>query len=100
MREDHEKFAARGAVIVVTGPDDAAAFRERWAAEKYPFIGLPDPEHTIAKLLEQRWKLLGLGRLPSVIVFDREGSIRTRHDGSQMWDIPSNEKVLAELTSA
>lgn len=100
MREDHDKFAARGAVIIATGPDDAAAFRERWTAEKYPFIGIPDPEHKITGLFEQRWKLLGLGRLPSVVVIDREGSIRTRHDGSQMWDIPSNDEVLAELTSA
>ena len=98
MREDHGKFEARGAVIIATGRDDAAAFRERWAAEKYPFIGIPDPDHRIAKLFEQRWKILGLGRLPSVIVIDREGTLRSRHDGGQMWDIPANDDVLSLLT--
>lgn len=97
MREDREKFAARGAVIFATGPDDADSFRDAWAREKYPFRGIPDPDHRIAKLYEQRWRLLGFGRQPSVVVIDREGRIRSRHDGRQMWDIPGNNEVLALL---
>lgn len=99
MREEHEKFVAKNAVILATGPDGPDEFREMWAREKFPFRGIPDPDHKIAKLYEQRWKLLGLGRQPSVVVIDREGRIRSRHDGGQMWDIPSNEEVLALLES-
>jgi peroxiredoxin len=97
LREDHEKFIVKGAVILATGPDGPEAFRDMWAREKFPFRGIPDPDHKIAKLYEQRWKLLGLGRQPSVVVIDREGRIRSRHDGSQMWDIPANKEVLALL---
>ena len=85
-------------MIVATGPDGPDEFRDYWAREKLPFRGIPDPEHRIAKLYEQRWRLLGLGRQPSVVVIDRDGRILSRHDGKQMWDIPSNEEVLSLLT--
>jgi peroxiredoxin Q/BCP len=68
-----------------------------WSREKFPFRGLPDPDHKIAKLFEQRWRLLGLGRQPSVVVIDRDGRMRWRHDGGQMWDIPANEEILSLL---
>jgi len=97
LREDHEKFAAKGAVILATGPDSAEEFRAVWAQEKYPFRGIPDPNHGIARLLGQRWRLLGFGRQPSVVVVDRDGRIRSRHDGKQMWEIPANEEVLKLL---
>ncbi len=82
---------------MATGPHGADEFREVWAREKFPFRGIPDSDHRIAKLYEQRWRLLGLGRQPSVVVIDRDGRIRARYDGSQMWDIPSNKEVLALL---
>jgi len=94
LREDHGKFTSKGAVVLATGPDGPDEFRAMWARGKFPFRGIPDPDHRIAKLYEQRWRLLGLGRQPSVVVIDREGRIRSRHDGSQMWDLPSNGDVL------
>lgn len=97
MREDHEKFAAKGAVILATGPDSAEEFRAYWAQERLPFRGIPDPDHRIAKLLGQRWRLLGLGRQPTVVVIDKDGRIQSRHDGKQMWDIPANSEVLSLL---
>lgn len=82
-------------MILVTGPDGPDAFRDAWSREKYPFRGIPDPDHKIAKLYGQRWRLLGLGRQPSVVVIDPAGRIVSRHDGGQMWDIPPNNEVLA-----
>ena len=86
-------------MIIATGPDGPDEFRAYWAREELPFRGIPDPEHRIAILYGQRWRLLGLGRVPSVVVIDREGRIRSRHDGGQMWEIPSNEEVLSLITS-
>ena len=97
MRDDYDKFLALGAVIVATGRDAAAAFREHWSREKLPFTGIPDTDHTIARKYGQRWRLLGLGRQPSVVVIDKEGRIRSRHDGGQMWDIPSNGEIFELL---
>lgn len=94
MREDAEKFAAAGAQILITGPERADAFRAYWARERLPFPGLPDPRHALAKLYGQRWRLLALGRMPALVVIDRAGRIRARHDGRQMWDIPANAEVL------
>jgi peroxiredoxin len=68
-----------------------------WAGEKFPFRGIPDPKHRIARLYKQGWRLFGLGRQPTIVVIDRDGRIRSRHDGKQMWDIPSNDEVLALL---
>ena len=81
-------------MILATGPDGPEAFRDAWARETYHVRGIPDPGHKIAKLYEQRWRLLGFGRQPSVIVIGPDGRLQSRHDGGQMWDIPSNEEVL------
>ena len=97
MREDYAKFAARGAEILAIGPGGPEDFRTVWASEKFPYPGVPDPKHRIAKLFEQAWRLLGLGRQPTIVVIDRDGRIRSRHDGKQMWDIPSNTEVLSLL---
>jgi peroxiredoxin len=97
LLEDHEKFAAQGAVILATGPDGVEEFRDAAARGVLPFRGIPDPDHRIANLFGQRWKLLGWGRQPSVVVIDREGRMRWRSDGDQMWQIPPNDRVLAEI---
>ena len=97
MLEDHEKFTAKGAVILATGPDSVEEFRDAAARGVLPFRGIPDPDHRVANLFGQRWKLLGWGRQPSVVVIDREGRMRWRHDGGQMWDLPSNDRVLSEI---
>lgn len=85
-------------MIIATGPDAPDKFRDYWVREKLPFRGIPDPKHRIAKLYRQGWRLFGLGRQPAVVVIDREGRIVSRHYGKQMWDIPSNEAVLSQLT--
>lgn len=61
------------------------------------FTALPDPDHRLANLYGQRWGLFKMLQLPSVIVVDKAGRMRARHDGNQMWDIPPNRDVLALL---
>lgn len=100
MRQAYPEFQALGAEILVTGPDSPEAFRQHWAREGYPFPGLPDPDHTVAQLYGQQWKLWKLGRLPAAIVIDREGRIMHQHYGDSMRDtVGPNEllQIIAQL---
>ncbi len=97
LRQDYQKFVERGAEIIVVGPEDQAAFVKYWQNEKLPFIGLPDPNHTVANLYEQQVKLLKLGRLPATMVIDPTGQVRYSHYGSSMMDIPPNAELLAVI---
>ncbi len=65
LRQDYAEFTARGAEIVVVGPEDVEAFRAYWTKEALPFVGLPDPKHRVSELYGQEIKLLKFGRMPS-----------------------------------
>ncbi len=64
-----------------------------------PFPGLADPGSKAASLFGQEVKWLKLGRMPAVLVIDREGVIRYSHYGGSMQDIPENAEILAVLDS-
>lgn len=103
MRDDYEEFKLRGVEIVAVGPDNAQNFTRYWARESLPYIGLPDPAHTVAKRYKQEVSLFKLGRMPLNSVVDVEGRIRYIHYGSSMADIPPNEtffRVIDELNKA
>ncbi|MBI5962936.1 MAG: redoxin domain-containing protein [Chloroflexi bacterium] len=94
MRDHYAEFAERGVEIVAVGPNDMESFQRYWANENIPFIGLPDPDHRIAKLYRQEVNLFKLGRMPLNTVLDVDGRIRYVHFGSSMSDIPDNETFL------
>ena len=94
MRDDYEEFMRRAAVILAIGPNTDTAFRQYWENEKIPYIGLPDPEHKVARLYRQEVKIFKLGRMPLVCIVDGDGQIRYVHYGASMSDIPSNEVLL------
>ena len=79
------------------GPDNLAAFQKFWADKNLPFIGLPDPEHVVADLYRQEVKLLKLGRMPAVMLVDKDGKVRFQHYGGSMSDIPENTMLLRLL---
>ena len=62
-----------------------------------PFIGIPDPEHKVANLYGQEFNILKLGRMPEVVVVDKDGNLRSKHNGKFIGDILSNKKILALL---
>ncbi len=84
---------------MVVGPDKPAAFAKRWQDEKFPFVGLPDPEIRVLDLYGQDVKLLKLGRMPAQVVVDKDGLVRYAHYGSSMSDIPDTAELLALLDS-
>jgi peroxiredoxin len=94
LRDDHEKFTSRGAEILAVGPNSPSAFEQYWRNENIPFIGLPDPNHRVAKMYRQEVNIFKAGRMPLNCVVDRKGYIRFVHYGASMQDIPSNDDLL------
>lgn len=93
----YAEFQARQTEIVAVGVDSAAAFERFWLACGIPFIGVPDPERKVLRKYGQQVKLLRLGRLPAVVIVDRDGVVRWIHYGGSMMDIPPVEVLLERL---
>jgi peroxiredoxin Q/BCP len=94
LRQDHAQFVARDIQVVVVGPEDAPAFAAYWQKESLPFLGLPDPTHSVLKLYGQEVNLFKLGRMPAQVLIDKAGVARFVHYGHSMSDIPKNDEIL------
>ena len=94
LRQDFDKFTAQETEIVVVGPEDAASFSAYWQNHKLPFIGLPDPNHTVLKRYGQEVNLFKFGRMPAQVTIDKQGIARFVHYGHNAADIPANEEIL------
>jgi peroxiredoxin len=97
LRQEYQEFVKRGAEVIVIGPENSEAFADWWHENKMPFIGLPDPEHSVSKLYGQQVKILKLGRMPAQLIIDKKGLIRYKHYGSSMSDIAENSEILSKL---
>jgi peroxiredoxin Q/BCP len=97
LRQDYNEFVTRDAEIVVVGPENAKAFTNYWAKEKLPFVGVPDPEHTVLREYGQQVKIFKLGRMPAQAIIDTSGTVRFIHYGHSMRDIPANRELLQLL---
>jgi peroxiredoxin len=97
LRDDFEEFTELDTAIAAVGPEDAVRFRAYWADNDLPFIGLPDPTHSVLKLYGQEVNLFKLGRMPAMVIIDKSGLVRFVHYGHAMSDIPNNQEVLQSL---
>jgi len=93
----YREFVRRNARVIVVGPEDAQTFSKWWLGHRMPFIGIHDPEHKVANLYGQEFNILKLGRMPEVVVVDKDGNLRLKHKGKFIGDILSNKKILALL---
>jgi peroxiredoxin Q/BCP len=94
LRRDFAEFEKRNTVILVVGPENAAAFTNYFRENNLPFLGLPDPTHMVLKLYGQEIKLFKYGRMPAQVLVDQTGTARFVHYGHDMTDIPKNEEML------
>ncbi len=94
LRREYDKFMAQETEIVVVGPEDNQAFRNYWKKHDLPFIGLPDPTHSVLKRYGQEVNLFKFGRMPAQIAIDKKGVARFVHYGHDATDIPANEEIL------
>ncbi|MBN2547999.1 MAG: redoxin domain-containing protein [Anaerolineales bacterium] len=97
LRQDYQRFVELDTEVIVIGPEGPASFSKYWQDHQLPFVGLPDPEHTVLKLYGQEVNLFKLGRLPAQLIVDRAGMVRYVHYGKSMADIPENQELLALL---
>jgi len=94
LRQDYEAFVERDTVVIAVGPDSKQAFKDYWADNDMPFIGLADPEHQVAKQYDQEVNLLKFGRIPAQMIIDKQGIARFVHYSNSMSDIPANQDIL------
>jgi len=99
LRLDYEKFVELECEVVVVGPDSAEAFRGYWQEQLFPFVGLPDPKHSVLKKFGQEVKIFKLGRMPAQVLVDKQGYARFVHYGHSMKDIPENQEILSLIES-
>jgi peroxiredoxin Q/BCP len=97
LRREYPQFVERDAEIIAVGPEGREAFARYWIANEMPFVGLPDPKHSVLRLYGQEVKLLRLGRMPAQVIVDVAGRVRYVHYGHSMSDIPPNDELLALL---
>jgi peroxiredoxin Q/BCP len=97
LRRDYDRIAALDTEVIVVGPENRSSFAAYFGENDLPFIGLPDPNHSVLRLYGQEVNLFKLGRMPAQVIVDRSGIARYVHYGKAMSDIPENDELLALL---
>jgi len=95
LRQNYDKFVTKETAVVVVGPENERLFKEYFSENELPFLGLPDPKHTVLKMFGQQVKIFKFGRMPAQLLIDKEGTVRFVHYGHSMQDIPPNDEMLA-----
>jgi peroxiredoxin len=68
---------------------------EQKYARKYAIFY--DESKIIPKLLKQQVKMWKGGRMPGLLIIDKQGIIQYAYYSDSMKDIPGNEEILNEL---
>jgi peroxiredoxin Q/BCP len=98
LRDDIEKFTEAGATVVAVAPDTLEGVARFTRDDAYPFPLLADAEHAVFDAYDVIATLMSLGQRPAVFIVDAAGLVRFDSIGSQQWQIPTNENVLAVLS--
>lgn len=85
--------------MVAIAPDTADGVARFVRDKDYPFPLLADVDHAVFDAYDVVSKLSSLGQRPALFVVDRAGIVRFDSIGVQQWEIPSNDNVLAVLSS-
>jgi len=99
LRDDIERFTAAGARVVAIAPDTAEGVARFLRDNSYPFPLLADADHNVFDAYDVVSRMMSLGQRPAMFVVDRGGTVRFDSIGTQQWEIPSNDTVLAVLAS-
>jgi peroxiredoxin Q/BCP len=99
LRDSIDRFANAGAQVVCIAPDTTTGVSKFVAGNEYPFPLLADPNHEVFDAYDVISTMMSLGQRPALFVVDRDGIVRFDSVGTQQWQIPSNDNVLALLSS-
>jgi peroxiredoxin len=97
LRDDIERFRQAGAQVAAAAPDTADGVARFVHNSEYPFPLLADPDHTVFDAYDVVETMMSLGQRPALFVIDGGGTVRFDSIGTQQWQIPSNDNVLAVL---
>ena len=97
MRDDIGRFTEAGARVVAIAPDTLDGVEKFVRDNGYPFSLLADTDHAVFDAYDVVATLMSLGQRPALFVVDRDGVVRFDSIGTQQWQIPSNDNVLAVL---
>ncbi|HUX99367.1 MAG TPA: redoxin domain-containing protein [Candidatus Deferrimicrobium sp.] len=98
LAKDIEKFRELNTELYVITADrfeNARRLELQYAKEKFPVYF--DKTHEVVRLLKQEVKVLRLGRLPAILIIDKQSIIRWAYYGDALHDIPSNKTIFEEL---
>jgi peroxiredoxin len=99
LRDDIERFNQAGARVVAIAPDSPEDVAKFVRDNDYPFPLLADADHTVFDAYDVVSTMMSLGQRPALFVVDTEGKVRFDSIGTQQWQIPSNDNVLAVIAS-
>jgi peroxiredoxin Q/BCP len=99
LRDDIQRFSQRGARVVAIAPDTADGVAKFVHGNEYPFSLLADENHVVFDAYDVVSTMMSLGQRPALFVVDRLGVVHFDSIGTQQWQIPSNDNVLAVLSS-
>ena len=94
LRRDYEKFQESNTYLytILADKKKNAIKMEQKYARKYPVFY--DKSKKIPKMLKQQVKLTKLGRMPGLLVIDKQRIIQYAYYGDNMHDIPTNEEIF------
>ena len=98
LGKDYEKFEALNAVLYPITADkveNAQKLETKYGKGKFPVYY--DENKKVTKLLNQQWRLVKMGRMPGLLVIDKDGIIQWAYYSDSMHDIPKNAVVLEVL---
>jgi peroxiredoxin Q/BCP len=99
LRDDIDRFRQAGASVVAIAPDTADGVARFVRDSDYPFPLLADTDHSVFDAYDVVSKLTSLGQRPALFVVDGDGIVRFDSIGTQQWEIPTNDNVLAVLST-
>ncbi|MDD5224861.1 MAG: redoxin domain-containing protein [bacterium] len=97
LRNDYLKFRGSNAVVAAVGQHSRGEFSNIWKTFSLPFLGLPDDRGKVAQLYRQKVVFEKLGRLPAIFIVDPLGFVSYAHYCADIFDFPTNEKLLPIL---
>ena len=81
--------------ILVDSFENAQKMEQKYARNRYAIFY--DESKEVAERLNQEVKLAKLGRMPALLIVDKQGIVQYAYYGDSMKDIPENKVLLEEL---
>ena len=78
--------------ILVDSIENAQKMEQKYARNKYAIFY--DESKKVSKMLNQQIKITKLGRMPGLLIVDKQGIVQFAYYGDSMKDIPENKVVL------